>query len=142
MAPAAGFIGALQETRSAVDEIPEVTLDLRRGSGGDDASPPGKVGIRTPRWKSAVMLAAETREELGYAAFEKWVKALRRDAVDRTGERTVRTAWNEPDTLLPRRALEGEAAGASRVAPAPPAGSRVLVVRDAGRRRILLPPLG
>jgi hypothetical protein len=150
-----GFVGRVEETRGALDEIPEVELTLKRSSGDD--SPKWDVSIQAPRWKSAVILESHAREESGYAALEKWSTKLRRDALDRSGQNEVRTAWDALNKSLRDRALRGEAPAAgfadqalaaafgpasASASPHPPAGSRIVITRESGRQRIVLPPMG
>lgn len=152
-----GFVGSVQETRGGIDEIPEVVLDLQRIAASEDNAASWHVSIKAPRWKSAIVLEAHAQEETGYAALEKWAKKLRRDAVDRSGQVEVRTAWDALDRPVRERLREGGVAAETaavpdalvaafgapaRVSAQPPAGSRILVTRESGRTRIALPPIG
>ena len=147
----------MRERRGALAEIPEVELVL------DRSSPTWQVRIKAPAWPSEVTVASALKEEKGYAELERWATRLRRDAVDRTGDREVRTAWDALDLPLGRRdaattsnaSMTGDAAdyaveaaladayaSPGRVSEHPPAGSRIVVTSQAGRRRIVLPPIG
>ena len=57
-----GFAGSVSETRGSLDEIPEVALELKRTSTGEDDAPSWAVSIQAPRWKSAVVLEAHARD--------------------------------------------------------------------------------
>ena len=152
-----GFAGSVEETRGSLDEIPEVALDVKRTSSGEDDSPSWSVAIKAPRWKSAVVLEAHAQEEAGYRALEKWATRLRRDAVDRSGAVEARTAWDALNgSMRDRLRADVPASGdfAERalavafgtpgrtLSPTPPPESRLSVTRENGRTRIALPASG
>lgn len=150
-----GFIGRVEQLRGGLDEIPEVALDLERRGAGDDNAPSWEVSITAPRWKSRVVLASSGSEEKGYAALEAWSKRLRLSALDRTGDEPVRSAWDALDAPLRGRAGSGSGVGADtrdplvaaygappRTPAHPPSGSRILMLRERGRPRLVLPPIG
>jgi hypothetical protein len=150
-------LSGAREKRGALDEIPEVELVLDRKSSSEDSSPTWQVRIQAPAWPSPVIVASSSKEEKGYAELEAWAKRLRKDAVDRTGDQERRTAWGELDQPLATAAVApigtpatgfADAALAEAYAPRPrvsehpPAGSRIVVTSEKGRRRIVLPAIG
>lgn len=160
-----GFFWSIEQTRGALDEIPAVVMVLARRDSRDDDAPTWNVSIQAPAWKKEIVLGAYAKEEEGYRALETWSKKLRRDAVDRSGAAEVRTPWDALDSSLRDRAAAAAVRGADvdataaldaafgsgaalaapvrgRPSEAPPAGSRIVVTRENGRKRIVMPPMG
>jgi hypothetical protein len=135
----------VKETRGTLADIRQVTLVLNRRTASDDSSPTWEVAVAAPQWEDGVVLESTLREEAGYAALKKWAERLRLDAVDRSGDEEVRTAWNQMDRAVLAAGAFSDAGVDDRVSALPrhpPPQSRILVVEGPGRSRILLPPIG
>ena len=113
-----GFIGRVRETRGPLAEIPDVELVLDRRSSSEDDASTWKVRIGAPAWSGPIELASVTREERGYAELEKWARRLRKDVVDRTGDRAVRTSWDVLDAPFGTAAVSGPGGPPARWLPA------------------------
>ncbi len=134
----------LPKTRtSQLDDADGIWLTMKYRSSGSKSKrriPWWFVSLKFPGEKRGTSMFTTSSEVDAYQKWEYYARRLQLDAVDATAAEPQRKHWQDLDDNLAVRSNES----ASRLhrVPSPPAGSKIELLWDRGRKEILLPAPG